>query len=60
MKGTIKFQTANTNNNNHTIICNDHNPLQFSDEMGTEQGVRKGIKMDTNTYVFLGVRSVCA
>jgi len=39
MKGSIKFQTANTNNNNHTITCNDHNPSQFSDEMGTEQGV---------------------
>jgi len=48
MKGDTKFQAANTN---RIITCNDYNPSQFS-EMGTEQGVRKGIKMvDANIYV---------
>jgi len=34
------------------IICNDYNPSQLHDGMGTEQGMGKGIKMvDVNTYV---------
>jgi len=37
MKGAIKFQATNTDHN--------HNPLQLSNRMGTEQGVGKGIKM---------------